>query len=325
MASVIAQLKAVLGIDTEQYRTGMTEAEKVTHSFATKVQDAERKLNNTSRIGQGFAQILRGQVASGLNSIVQGLDLVTSKAAMAVAKIGAVFAAFGAGWAVGKALDEKFGISDKLSKQMVQTQLDEDLARRNREFRAQRKSMNRATDVNAETDDLEASRLKGEAKLTQQYEKEKADILKLQRDAVSKEEKQAYDRRLDVLRRFYEADVEAFRKAEWEKEARAQQAAEDYYRTKDEAIAGTNKAFDERKKAIVAAEYRASGRDIRHDALAAVGGLVGGSRASIGAADKMLQKMIEDARRQDEIAKLNKEQAEALAAIEAKMPNGGQP
>jgi len=42
--------------------------------------------------------------------------------------------------------------------------------------------------------------------------------------------------------------------------------------------------------------------------MAAMGGMVGPSRAGVGATDKLLQKAIEAARRRDEISKLNQEQ-----------------
>jgi predicted GNAT family acetyltransferase len=78
---------------------------------------------------------------------------------------------------------------------------------------------------------------------------------------------------------------------------------------------------------IAAVEARSSvsvrGRDIRADSMAAVGGMVGASRAGAGVADKMLQKAIEDARRQEEIRKLNQEQADRLAELVDRASGGG--
>jgi len=78
---------------------------------------------------------------------------------------------------------------------------------------------------------------------------------------------------------------------------------------------------------IAAVEARSSvavrGRDIRADSMAAVGGMVGASRAGAGVADKMLQKAVEDARRQEEIRKLNQEQADRLAELVDRASGGG--
>jgi hypothetical protein len=67
----------------------------------------------------GVGDIFAGNFSTGLNKIAKGIQEMTGKSDEAFGKMaikaGAVAAAFGAGWKIGKWLDEALGISDKIA------------------------------------------------------------------------------------------------------------------------------------------------------------------------------------------------------------------
>ena len=322
----IAQLKALLGIDTSEYRTGMTQADQATHSLAMKLQSTERQLQNTAQVGRGFAAVLSGNIAGGVRQVVDGLDLMAGKAAIAVAKIGAVFAAFGAGWQIGTALDKKLGLSDKLSKPMVTVDLEKGRTAESTAGREQRRKDKSLAEIEAGTEKLTDARLSKEAKLTKEYGAEVAATEKAMREARTQDEADAYARRLEIIKKFYADDIKAMKDAETIKAQ--EQVVGAYWKEqgrKKAALDAENKvnaSFDEQRAAVNAREFTGTGRNVRIDAMAAIGGMVGGSRAGVGAADKQLQKMMEDARRQEEIVRLNQEQRDALNDLRDGMNKG---
>ena len=137
------------------------------------------------------------------------------------------------------------------------------------------------------------ARLEGEDKINAEYRRKRAEVEQQIADGIldggGVVEKALYDR-LQMLDDFYEADIKKMRDAEKEKNDIAYKAAIEY----------SDKIREERERPIIEevkrlqaqgldAPSRASGRGIRADALATVGGFLGNERAGMGIADKQLQ------------------------------------
>lgn len=320
--AAIAQLKALLGIDTSEYRAGMKEAEDVTHSFAMKLQDTEKKIANTAQISRGFAAVMSGNVAGGIKQIVSGLDMVTSKAAMAVAELGALAAAAGAGWAVGKKLDKWFGISDSFKYDPERNR--DDFGDSERRFlKSQRKESQREASsigsIEAEIQKEKDGRLKGLAKMARELEVAEEDISKRIAEAKTEKEKEALGRLLDVKRQHYQNEVAMAKKAEADKLEAARKADADRIasakKAEQDKIDSLNAQYDKRMADVESRPFRANGSGIRADQIAAVGGFVGIDRSGIAAADKQLQIAIEMNRRDQEKMRLEQEKIELLNNI----------
>jgi hypothetical protein len=302
--AAIAELKALLKIDTSQYKAGVQDATGATHSMAMSLSNTERQLGNTAQVARGLGQIFSGNVSSGIRGIIYGLDLIPGKATIAIAKIGAVIAAAAAGWSAGGWLDKTFNISGRIGEAFGGKAPSGPTE--GEPFKQARRAKLAARDIDDATDKSRLERLKGKEKIEAEYF---AKLIELNR-AMSKTQDRvvldAYGRQLEAAKQFYAEDLAAFEAAEKEKIGKQLAAA-----------LKIEKQFKKRQADILEAPFNATGRDIKHDQMAAVGGMVGVSRTGTGAADKMLQRMIEDARRQDEIIRLQKEANESLADLNA--------
>jgi len=100
-----------------------------------------------------------------------------------------------------------------------------------------------------------------------------------------------------------------------ERQETASQMVKMFDETQQKLRDSINAEYDKKIAAIDAREFKSTGRNIRSDSMAAVGGFVGGSRAGVGAADKQLQLMIEAKRRDEERLKLDRQRTEDLARV----------
>jgi len=321
--AAIAQLKAILGLDTSQYRTGMTEAEQVNHKFAQSLQSTERRIHNVSQVGRGLGQVLSGNIAGGVNSIVNGLDLVTSKAAMAVAQIGAVFAAFGAGWAGGSALYKAFDLDKNIPKWMGGPKKGNEAEwEENAQLREAGRSRRSVTGIDAETEKIRESLLEGREKAEKEHANAVREIRAKSNAALSADEKAAYQRQIEALDAVLAKELKAIEDAEKKKADAEKKRIEERQARYDKSVAKETERTNERISDIRDREYMVQGRDIRRDQMAAVGGMIGQSREDVGLADKQLQIMKEDAERQKEIVKVQREHLERLAELKDAMSGG---
>jgi hypothetical protein len=91
------------------------------------------------------------------------------------------------------------------------------------------------------------------------------------------------------------------------------QKAVDEFARVQKRMADINDRYDRRISDMLSAPLAARGQDIRRDSMMAVGGLVGGMRSGVGAADKQLNLMIEQKRRDEERVRMERQRTEDLA------------
>jgi hypothetical protein len=88
-------------------------------------------------------------------------------------------------------------------------------------------------------------------------------------------------------------------------------------------LQGINERFDTAISRLMEAPMNLTGRDIRRDSMASVGGLVGSSRVGVAVADKILQKAIETNRRDEERLRLERERTEDARRAADALSGGG--
>jgi len=313
--SAIAQLKALLGIDTSQYKAGMADANQATHSLAVTLSQTEQKLNNTAQVARGVGQALSGNLAGGVRSIIAGLDMVPGKATIAIAKIGAVFAAFGAGWKIGGWLDKTFNISGRIAGAAVQQT----------EAGDQWGGWKRARKIKAETDEMRRQQMTPAERAAAEYADKRKQIQEALNMAPNETERAARREQLGVLedgwkkRQAAEQKKEADEKQKkirdtWLQGVKAQESRDMAY---NKAAYESNDQLRQRTAEIMGAPMSFRGRDIRRDQMSLAGGSVGISRTGVGLADKQLQQMTEQTKRLQEIEKLQRETNQTLADMKA--------
>jgi len=163
---------------------------------------------------------------------------------------------------------------------------------------AQRSARTQA--ILAETERLTRGRLTGQQKLRAAFESEEkrlTNAIKIEQDKRNDDAVKALQDQLEKRRQFYREDVESLRASESEKA---------------EAIRNGLRVALEREQERDSAIF---GRGTRTDSLAAVGGLVGGSRAGLGQADRQLKLQTEQVESNKRIEKLQETANEKLARI----------
>jgi len=341
-----AELKAVLGIDSKDYETGIKKVTGETRSFQSEIQKSGNALRSTSKVASGFQQIAQGNFAQGIASMVGGLTKLGDAAAAATVKIGAVFGALAAGWQIGKRLDDKFDISDRIAKQFGDrgpTVFDEDTAFRKERRVKRQEGEGRAAEIREDTAAITDPTLNATLRLKADYERKVAEITKLSNEAQTADEKAAYTERLEVLRTYYNRqdavleaqyrEQQAKKKAADEKaiaaerEARqraAQDAVKEAKRVED-AVAKEQETTAKRIAAVRGREFTQTGQGIRVDSMAATGGLVGGGRAGLQQKSKELQVAMESLRRQVEIKTIQQESLNTQREIRDRLQPTGAP
>jgi hypothetical protein len=214
--AAVAELKAILGLDTTAYKTGANDALRSTRALQAGIKDNADQIRRSSSIANGFGAILSGNVAQGLNSIAEGFKTTTGAATKFALALGSVAAAAGAAWMVGKKLDEFFGISDKINERFNRGGgLD------NPEGDAFRAKM-----IDKRSKDMERERGSEFVKLRVKLNKELGEVdkdaeahTKGREKGLSEPEKQAFDRRREALRKNYEEDLRKMQQGEKEKNA----------------------------------------------------------------------------------------------------------
>jgi len=346
-----AELKAVLGIDSKDYETGIKKVTGETRSFQSEIQKSGQALRQTSKVVSGFQQIAAGNFAQGIASMIGGLTKLGDKAAAVTVQIGAAFAAFGAGYQIGKRLDEMLGLSDRISRAIVGPidrgldQSDPVKAAReaNRERWDQMGGEERAAAVRKEMEDDLGPMASQREKLEKEYGNKIAEEKAKQAKVTTDVEYKAHQERIVQLEQFYAQELVLLDRAEREKEAKAKQALSDDEARRaqaaereqqravaaqkriDDAVAKEQETTAKRIAAVRGREFTQTGQGIRVDSMAATGGLVGGGRAGLQQKSKELQVAMESLRRQVEIKTIQQESLNTQREIRDRLQPTGAP
>jgi len=163
--------------------------------------------------------------------------------------------------------------------------------------------------VKKTNDKMRRAQLDGLERLRAEFAAKKNEIFKrskLTSEGNSEMHKALFEQQR-LLKSAYDADVAAFKAAEQEK-----------------ADAVTKRYADQIER-LRARGISATGQGENVGGLQSLGGMIGPSRAGLGAADRQLRLAIEGNRVRNEIAKLNRDMAQALRDISSNTQPSGQP
>ena len=322
--SAVATLKALLGMDNSEYVAGMKDATGKTLEFRRQLAETNTSLARTASVSRGLNQVFSGQLVGGIRSIVEGLKGVPPAASRAVASLGSIAAAATAGWMAGKKLDSAFGISQKVADWYAGGRIDKGEMTKGKLLRAQRHARERAGEIDVDTEKERVGGLKGVEKLTAQLALDEAEAVRAKASAVSQVEKDAWDRRMTVLRQRYTAEKAAIEQEEKDKADAIRKKQEQRERDVARQEAKVQERAAEEIARINEREFSATGRGVSQDQAAAMGGKIGAQRGGLAVADRQLQVAIETNKRQEEIARVNKEMNESLKEIRDRMTGGAE-
>jgi len=214
--AAVAELKALLGLDTTAYKTGANDALRSTRALQSGIKDNADQIRRSSAITNGFASILSGNVVQGLNSMAEGFKTTTSAATRYAVALGAVAGAAAAGWQIGKKLDESLGISDKFSAWYNKGGgLDNPEGDKFRAKMIDRKTLEMERERGSEYVKLRTKLTKDLAEIDKDAEKQKQG----RSGGLSAPEQEAFERRRESVRKAYAEDARKMQQEEKEKNA----------------------------------------------------------------------------------------------------------
>jgi hypothetical protein len=310
-------------MDNSEYVAGMKDATGKTLEFRRQLADTNASLARTASISRGLNQVFSGQLVGGIRSIVEGLKGVPPAATRAVASLGSIAAAATAGWMAGKKLDSMLGLSEKISNWYSGGPIDKGAMTEGKRLRAQRQGRERAGEIDVDTEKERIGGLKGVEKLTAQLALDEAEAVREKAAVVSQAEKDAWDRRMTVLRQRYATEKAAIEQEEKDKADAIRKKQEQRERQATRQEAKVQERAAEEIARINEREFSA-GRGVSQDQAAAMGGKIGAQRGGLAVADRQLQVAIETNKRQEEIARVNKEMNESLKEIRDRLTGGAE-
>jgi hypothetical protein len=323
----IATLKAVLGLDTGEYKAGMKDAQGHTVSFQRELRGATQDMQRMQKVGDGMAQVMRGNVTGGIRQVVEGLLKIPPAAAKAVVAIGQIGTAFAAGWAAGKGIDKFFGISERAGK-IGDWLTPKDTGKSKGDvLREVRQGRERASGVDEETEKMRVAALKGAARIEAEYLAEKKATQTAMDNAATRDEKAAWDRRLTQLKSNFDAEIAAIKEAENEKAAAVAAAEEKKKKAHQDRVAAEKESYADQLKQVDArgkdTDWAIPGEASR-GGLARVGASTGGERL-LGPIHRQTQIALDNYRLNQERKRLEEEHLRRLEQIEAALSDGRPP
>jgi hypothetical protein len=311
--SAVATLKAMLMMDTSNFKAGAIDATGTLGGLTRELNASGKQMVAFSSVASGAGQVLQGNFGSAIFSLMaklKGIPPIAAAVVVGLAGIGA--AAYQIGKAFGmntKPIDDFFKrLQGKATVELEGTGTAEDIRRprRERESRAERMaSRSEKREIReaqfATKDEGTNLQLVRSVLETQLANKQSAMI-----SAPTQEKADKLGDQVDALRDALEDNGRAIEKlADKTKEAESKKLQE-IEKTKAAYAASkaeSDQAFGERIGGI-------GGKGIRSDSMAAVGGFVGPQRADLGVADRQM-------RVQQEAVKYAAEQVKVMLEVKA--------
>jgi hypothetical protein len=220
-----ARITAEMTMDNAQFIAASKSSTAAMNQVKKESSDLARQISGATSVSNGFAAVLRGDLAGGIAAIGNGLNGLAPKIMALLGPLALVAGAFAAAYKAGKELDKLVGISDAVAKRFGgNTQQTDVMAVQTAGMRQRRESASQAAKIEDETAKIALDRLKGVAKLDAEYAKESAEIKKQIEAAKIAVVRNALQSQLDAITAFHRQDVEAAKTAEAEKLAAVKRA-----------------------------------------------------------------------------------------------------
>lgn len=220
-----AKITAEMTMDNAQFIAASKASTSAMNQVKKESADLAKQISGATSISNGFAAVLRGDLAGGIASIGNGLNGLAPKIMALLGPLALVAGAFAAAYKAGKELDKLAGISDAVAKAFGgNTQETDVMAVQTAGMRQRRQSRQEAATIEEETAKLATERLKGVAKMEADYAKESAAVRKQIEEAKTQVVRSALQSQLDAITNFHRQDVQAAKAAESEKVAAIKRA-----------------------------------------------------------------------------------------------------
>lgn len=220
-----ARITAEMTMDNAQFIAASKASTAAMNNVKRESADLAKQISGVTRVSNGLASVMRGDLATGIASIGNGLNGLAPKIMALLGPLALVAGAFAAAYKAGTELDKLVGISDAVAKRFGgNTQETDVMAVQTAGMRQRRQSREQAAKIEEETAKLAQDRLKGVAKMEAEYANESAAIRKQIEAAKTDVVRNALQSQLDAITAFHRQDVQAVKTAEAEKIAAVKRA-----------------------------------------------------------------------------------------------------
>lgn len=337
--TLVAKLKALLHLDSTQYKEGLRDASGQTVAFKRELRGTNDEISKTSKLSSGLAAIMQGNFVRGIKLVTQGFMGMNSALVGVVGRLGIIGASIGLLWQAGKAIGGFFGKRETEAAEDFDKRVKEQVRRMEREIKrlkaerekeeklraAREKEETNVRGIAKEIQDDRIKRLQGREAIEAKFAQRMEEIDQKRMATTSAREKAYLDMKYQETIKSYQAELAEFNKKEKEE---AETKLQKYMEVKEKISKAEQDAMDKHAEINRQAEERSAsirGRGVSVDAMARTGGFVGQQRSYVAIADRQMSVQKELAETTRDLVKVDNELRAEVGSLreELKRLQGG--